>query len=203
MPAGRRRSDERRRGQALVEFALVIPLFLILTLAVVEFAFIFNAVLSTNFATRTAALLAAEGGNDAGTDCVILARLELEFGPPADRTRIVSVGIYRSDANGLQIGGAVTRYARTGSTTCTDSDGSTINVPYVRVGPDGYPETDRCNVLAGCPTGPSGSHPGLDTVGVRITYSHLWRTPLHAFLQGSGSGYLFERSNAMQLEPVL
>jgi hypothetical protein len=46
-------------------------------------------------------------------------------------------------------------------------------------------------------------HPGLDTIGVRVLYSHTWRTPLHNFLPGSGSGFVFERSNAMRLEPVL
>jgi Flp pilus assembly protein TadG len=201
--AGARRAAVAGRGQTLVEFALVIPLFLFITLAIVEFAFVFNAVLATNFATRAAALLAVEGGNGAGTDCVILRGIEREVGAPADRPRILSVGIYRSDVNGVQLGGAVNQYARTGSTTCTLASGDTVTVPYSMVGTAGYPESDRCNVLLGCPAGPSGSHAGLDTVGVRLEYSHTWRTPLDNFLPGSGSGYVFERSNAMRMEPVL
>jgi Flp pilus assembly protein TadG len=201
--AGRPYRPSSPRGQALVEFALVVPLFLVLTLAIVEFAFVFNAVLATNFASRAATLIAAEGGNGVGTDCVILQNVEQEVGAPANRERIVSVQVYRSDTNGLQIGSAVTTYARGGSRTCTFADGSTVTVPYARVGSDGYPEADRCNVLLGCPAGPSGTHPGLDTIGVRIQYSHQWKTPLHNFLPGSGSGYVFERSNAMRMEPVL
>jgi Flp pilus assembly protein TadG len=187
-----------RRGQTLVEFALVIPLFLILSLAVVEFAFVFNAVLATNFSTRTAALLAAEAGSGVGADCVILQSVESEVGAPADRNRIVSVQIYWADTNGIQKGSNVTAYSRTGSTTCTYVDGSTVTVPYTRT-VNGYAEADRCNILAGCP----GGHTGLDTVGVRVQYSHLWKTPLHNFLPGSGTGFLFERSNAMRMEPIL
>jgi Flp pilus assembly protein TadG len=194
--AQRRCAD--RRGQTLVEFALVIPLFLVLSLAVVEFAFVFNAVLATNFATRTAALIAAEAGNAVGGDCVILDSVEDEFGAPTDRNRILTVQIYWSDTNGAQIGSNVTSYSRTGSTTCTYVDGSTLTVPYTRT-TNGYAEADRCNVLAGC----AGGHAGLDMVGVRVQYSHLWRTPLHNFLPGSGTGFLFERSNAMRMEPVL
>ena len=190
-------------GQAIVEFGLVIPILLALMLAIVEFAFVFNAVLATNFSSRTAALIAAEAGNGPGADCVILQSIEREVGAPADRSRIVSVGIYRSDSNGVQMGSAVTTYGRTGSKTCDYPDGSSITVPYQRVGADGYPEDDRCNVLAGCPTGPSGSHAGLDTIGVRVQYDHHWRTPLNNFLPGSGAGFTFERSNAMRMEPIL
>ena len=50
-------------GQSLVEFALVIPIFLVLLMAVIEFAFLMNGQLSINYATRDAALIAAEAGN--------------------------------------------------------------------------------------------------------------------------------------------
>lgn len=188
----------RSRGQAMVEFALVIPIFLILALAVIEFAFVFNAVLATNFASRTAALLAAEAGNGSGGDCVILRSIESEINAPADNARVLEVDIYWADTNGDQKGGAATRYARTGSTTCTYPDSSTLTVPYSRTA-NGYPEADRCNVLSGC----SVAHPGLDMIGVRVRYSHVWKTPLHNFLPGNDTGYLFERSNAMRMEPVL
>ena len=46
-------------GQSLVEFALVFPMFFILFLGVVEFAFAFNAILAVNFASRDAALCAS------------------------------------------------------------------------------------------------------------------------------------------------
>ena len=39
-------------GQSLVEFALVFPIFFILLLGIIEFAFVFNAMLAVNFASR-------------------------------------------------------------------------------------------------------------------------------------------------------
>jgi Flp pilus assembly protein TadG len=43
-----RSTSSHRRGQALVEFALVFPIYIVLLLGTIEFAFVFNAVLSAN-----------------------------------------------------------------------------------------------------------------------------------------------------------
>jgi hypothetical protein len=194
----RRRRRRRGEGQSLVEFALVIPIFLLLMLSIVEFAFVFNAILQTNFASRNAALIAAEAGSSLGADCVILLNVENDFGAPADRTRITSVQVYWSDQNGVQIGSNVTTYNRTGSFNCPLPDGTTIALPYTQAG-NGYPEAARCNLLAGC----GGTHTGLDMIGVRIGYSHIWKTPLDNFINQGGGGFIFDRSNAMRMEPIL
>ena len=190
------RPRDRSSGQSMVEFAIVFPLFLLVALGLVEFAFVFNAVLATNFSTRTAALLAAEAGDMAGADCIVLQGIESEMGAPADKSRIVEVDVYRSDASGAPIGSLITRYTRTGSRSCTYADGSTITVPYTRQ-VDGYAEANRCNILAGC-----GSDP-LHTVGVRVQYSHTWKTPLNNWLPGGSTGWVFLRQNAMRMEPIL
>ncbi len=54
-----RRAD--RRGQSLVEFALILPVFLMMTLAIVDGARIFNAYVSLTNGVREAALFAADG----------------------------------------------------------------------------------------------------------------------------------------------
>ena len=46
-------------GQALIEFALVLPVFLLLLFGLVEFGFVLSASSSLNYASRVAALLAA------------------------------------------------------------------------------------------------------------------------------------------------
>jgi hypothetical protein len=191
------RKHKRARGQALVEFSLVLPLFITILLAIIEFAFTFSAVLSVNFASRTAALLAAEGGADVGTDCVVLRSVESNIKPPASDARILSVEVYRSNANGDMIG-AATIYNHTGSTDCELPGGIVFTVPYSRI-QDGYPETGRCNVLVGC----NPAHPSLEIVGVRITYHHSWVTPLKNFIGSYPGGLTFERSNATRMEPVL
>ncbi len=191
---------ERSTGQTLVEFALVFPMFFILFLGVIEFAFSFNAILGVNFASRNAALAAAEAGAAQGGDCVILRGIEEDVAAPANHANIVKVEIYRAKSNGDDYVPATrTTYMRTGSGPCTLPDLSVITIPYTRT-VNGYPEIERCNILAGCP-GP-GLHTTIDHIGVRVYYDHPFVTPLQTFV-GSGDGITFDRSNVMRMEPIL
>ncbi|MHB8399918.1 MAG: TadE/TadG family type IV pilus assembly protein [Candidatus Limnocylindrales bacterium] len=209
-PAERSRS----RGQALVEFSLVIPIFLILLMAVIEFAFLLNGILSINYATRDAALIGAEAGNGVGADCVILKKIEQDVSAPANPVNITAVQIYWTNDNGQLLdtsgnvytsgpGQAVDTYTRTGSTTCTFADGSTLSVPYTLSGTADYPESVRCNNIGGTTQGCQPGHPGLDTIAVGITYHDTWRTPLHSLIGLLGSGWTVTQSNPMRMEPVL
>jgi Flp pilus assembly protein TadG len=189
------RATKRAAGQTLVEFALVFPLFWTMVLGIIDFSFAFNAMLSVDHASRSASLVAAEAGSATGADCVILNDIEAQISAPASSTRVTKVQIYQTTGTGAMVG-SPTEYSRTGSTTCTFSGGATMTVPYSRTA-NGYPETSRCNVLAGCI-----GHSSLDFVGVRITYVHRYVTPLHAFI-GGGNTLGIDRSNAMRMEPVL
>jgi len=183
------------RGQALVEFAIVLPVFLLLIFGLVEFAFVLNATSTVNYASRVAALLAAEGGTTVGTDCMVLRAVERALTAPTTPTRISRVEIYWSDANGDQIANNVNAYDRAGALTCTYGDGSTITVPYART-TDNYPESDRCDVLAGC----GGLHTTVDGIGVRITYAHQWVT---SFGQRIAPTIILQRSTGVRMEPTL
>ncbi len=182
-------------GQAVVEFALILPIFLLLLFGLVEFAFVMNTSSSVTYASLEAAMIAAEGGRSPGTDCVALQVIERDLVAPALPPRVQQVEVYWSDANGVQIGSAVNLYTRTGSTTCVYGDGTSITVPYTLT-TAGYPESARCDVLAGC----GGSHVGVDTVGVRISYQHQWATSFGKFI---ASSVLFKKSTAVRLEPTL
>jgi Flp pilus assembly protein TadG len=194
-------------GQTLVEFALVFPLFLLLLFAIIEFAFVFSAMLGISYATRDAALIGAEAGSSAGADCVILQAVEKDIGAPANKTRITGVVIYRADKNGNEISGVSNTWTRTG--TYSTPDGS-CTVPYTRTS-TGYPEGapsavgvgGRCNYQGGC-----GGTRELDTIGVRIAYNHLWVTPLgglggNGFGGQGGTGFSLTQSNSMRMEPIL
>lgn len=186
----------------MVEFVLVLPIFLIVILAFVEFAFAFSTLNSLNFTSRDLALYASEAGNQGGTDCSLLALLEREVGAPSKRSGIASVHIYWSDGNGNVVNSAVNQYNRTGSLTCTDISGAVRTLPYSAVTAT-YAEATRCTVLKGCPAVPGGfNHPALDTIGVRITYTYDWRTPL-AGLLGFAGPPTFVATQQMRIEPVL
>ena len=100
-----------RGGQTLVEFALVFPIFMMLLMSVIEFAFIFNATLATNFASRNAAFVGAESGANTLADCAILAQVEQNLGAPNNPANIQSVTIYRADRAGNPVSGAQNVYA--------------------------------------------------------------------------------------------
>lgn len=191
----RTRTGRSTRGQALVEFALVLPLFIVLLLGLIEFAFLFNALLSVNYAARDAALAAGEAGDGSGADCVILDTVDTSVGPPTDDGRIGTVEIYQATPNGVMVG-SPTVYTRGGTKTCTFVDGTTVTVPYTLTS-DSYPERSRCNVLGGCP-----GHSTVDNVAVRISYTHRYVTPLQNFL-GGGATLTFDRSSVMRMEPIL
>jgi len=100
------RTTRARRGEAgqtLVEFALVLPFFLLVMFAIIEFAFVFSGMLGISYATRDAALLAAEAGNADGADCVIIQAVDNAVTAPADDNRIQAVVIYRADQNGTEM----------------------------------------------------------------------------------------------------
>jgi Flp pilus assembly protein TadG len=201
-PSGGSSARHRRHrgtgdGQTLAEFALVLPIFILLLIAVVEFALMFNAFLGINFATRDASLIGAEAGNAVEADCLILQTVEEAVGAPADRARITQVRIYKATQAG-QPTGAVSTYLRTGSTSCLRPSGVTVTVPYT-ISSAGYPPANRCNVLAGCNGGPQE----LDQIGVEVTYVHRWITGFGAAFGGSGGLLTLVKGNVMRLEPVL
>jgi Flp pilus assembly protein TadG len=195
----RLRREPAERGQTMVEFALVFPIFILLIVGLIEFSLAFNALLSVNFASRDAALLAAEAGEDIGADCVILASIDADVQPPASRVRISQVRIYWANSQGTELAANV--YSRTGSLTCTQPDSSTITVPYTLQGGSNYGETLRCSVLAGCPEDPG--HTELDNIGVSITYSYSWVTPMAKIITLGGTGFTLTHANVMRMEPVL
>jgi Flp pilus assembly protein TadG len=52
------------KGQSLVEFALLIPLLILILMAIIEFGFMFNAYITISNASREGARLGSLGGSD-------------------------------------------------------------------------------------------------------------------------------------------
>ena len=193
---------DRSRGQALVEFAFVFPIFMTLLVAVIEYGFLMNANLASSYASRDASLVAAEAGNNTGADCAILKKIEDDINGPSSPANIANVQIYWADATtGAILGANVNTYTRSTITTisCTVG-GVSFTLPYSKT-TSGYPEANRCNVING--SGCASGHSGLDTIGVQITYTYTWHTPLKSLLGFTGSGWTLVKSNAMEMEPVL
>lgn len=180
----------------MVEFGLVFPLFFVILLAIIEFGFVMNAFVSVDFATRDAALAAAEAGNAPDADCSILRALDRSVTSPAKNHAMTQVRVFKADANG-QAMGPVNVYDRNGTTSCPLADGTAATVAY-RLVSNSYVEGDRCNELAGCKVQTT-----VDTIGVQISYSYEWVTPLHWLMPTLGPGYTIVKANAMRMEPIL
>lgn len=187
---------------------MTFPIFIVLFLSIIEFMFLFNAQLSLNYATRDAALIAAEAGNNANADCQILQQIDNDLNAPTDETRVLTVHIFSASETGGPL--AVPKeetYTRGGTTLC-----GTLSVPYARVTND-YPYNVRCNDLdrTTCTTGFTGpSNTGVDIIGVRLDYGYRFVTPLSSafsLLGGAplwgGAGMTLNVGNAMRMEPVL
>ncbi len=196
----RRRGEKGQRGQAAVEFMLVLPIFLFVLIAIIEFAFAFSTLNALSFAARDVARVGVEGGDRLGTDCSMLEGLERSFGASSDRSGISRVEFYWSDDKGNVKNSAVNVYTRTGNMTCTTVKGDTVTLPYTLVSAT-YPEASRCTVVAGC-LAMSPPHTSVDTLGVQITYAYRWKTPLSVFLQMSPTITL-QSAQQMRIEPVL
>lgn len=216
------RRPRRERGQTLVEFALVFPLFFLVLLFIIEFGLMFNATLAVNFATRNASLMAAETGSQPWADCVILGQVEKDVTTPLDKSLIRTVWIYKTNRAGGEMTPKVQMaYDRTGSMTCAGPSGN-ITVPYslsTTSAPNNtYPANTatRCDALAGCLAG--GVGPGyvpLDSIGVKIKYTYLYHTPVGGLLQNMFAGDCsglpncstgaldVTWSNVMRMEPIL
>ncbi len=151
-------------GQGLVEFSLVIPIFVALLMGVVEFGFLYNNLLTVQFAARQGVSAAAQAGGVDGADCSILNAVEKALTPPIDRARVEYVEIYQSDAAGDVVPGILNRYLREGALDCP----GTGTQPYSLVGEESYPQITRRDALV----------EGLDVVGVRVGYQYIGITPV-------------------------
>jgi Flp pilus assembly protein TadG len=204
--AGSSRRRHAQRGQALLEFAFIIPVMMLVMMGIIEFALAFNATLGVNRASQDAALVASEAGNLPGADCMILSSIEGDVTSPASAGEISEVQIQRTNPSGTTVYASNT-YARSGATSCTLSDGTSMTVPYSATG-TGYPGSQRCNVLGGCPA-MTPARTTVDTIGIQISYRYAWRTPLSAIMDlvgGAPAGnsvFAFSQRNAFRMEPQL
>jgi Flp pilus assembly protein TadG len=180
------RRHRRARGQALVEFALVIPIFMAIVVSLFELSFFLTTRIGLSNAGQDAAQLASEVGKDPDADFLILQLIEKDISAPMSATWIQSVSIFKTDLYGNNLGADT--YTRSGSFQNT---AHTKTVPYTSTS-SGYPYTNRRNVIA----------TGVDWIGVTITYRYAWVTPLPA-LTGLGSApAILVQTNTSRLEPI-
>jgi hypothetical protein len=144
----------RARGQALVEFTLIMPVFLIIVLAGLEFGAAFDHRTAMAYAVREGARVGASlgkgGTNPAGVDPAIVAAVQRGLTDPILVENVTSIEIFKSDASGRAVPGKVNRYNRYGTL----------------IGTAGWPASTRVAGLNG------------DSIGVLVHYDFHPTTPL-------------------------
>lgn len=158
------------RGQAMVEFTVIIPVFLLVLMTILEFGLVFSHHVTMEYATREGARMGAALANGSvAFDCkdvddqVVAAvqRVLTASGSPIDIDEIGEIRIYKSDANGREQG--------------------SVNVWTLGTGPkvDGeklmFKETSK-NWNA-CSRNNAGFG-ATDSIGVSVSYRYRFITPL-------------------------
>jgi Flp pilus assembly protein TadG len=189
---GRRPTVRRdgERGQGLVEFAMLVPVFLLILVGMLEFGFIFDHTMTISYATREGARSGsafasgntttmicnpADGGLDVDKNIVAAVQRVLEApGSQVVLSRVQEIRIYKATASGAQSGGSanVWNYAA-GSGPVVDGQ----PLDFTR-STSNWNACSRVNFWSG------GAAP--DSLGVSVTYSYQYITPLRAILQFFG-----------------
>lgn len=195
----------RERGQALVEFAMLVPVFLLLLLGLLEFGFIFDQTMTLNYATREGARSGASFGNGntttmpcADVDKNVIAAVQRVLKGPGSRLTLApstEIVIYKATAGGTSNGQENTWAYSPGNGPLVDGQ----RLDFVPPSVVGWTACGRItNATALIPP---------DSVGVSIRYTYQFVTPLAAVMgffgpNGASSLAISDRT-VMALNPTI
>jgi hypothetical protein len=174
-----------QRGVGLIEFTLVLPVFLLLLLVMLEFGLAFNHHLTLGYASREGARTGSALGNGGASSCsgpddpagvdqqVIAALQRILKSPGSDvvMTDISAVRIYKANSAGAQIGSSVNVWTYTPGAGPDIDDSSATEILDFSEQSVGWPTCSRDDTTP-------------DSIGVRIDYSYRLNTPLATFVNG-------------------
>ena len=201
-----------QRGQGLVEFAMLVPVFLLLLLGMLEFGLVFDQRLTLQYATREGARVGAALGNDGGSgvcnaatttvDDQIVAAVQRVILSPGSRVEPVAgttqVQIWKANPGssppGLPTAGLINTWTYMGPNTGPTVDGQSISFTE---GAHPWSPCSRVN-SALAPSSPN-------SIGVSMTYTYVFQTPLAGILRffgGASAGSLtISDKTVMALNP--
>jgi hypothetical protein len=162
-------------GVAMVEFALVLPLLLLLFVGIAEFGFVFKQKLLVDNAVQTATRTGSALATNVGADMAVLDSIQQGFSGLSDGGKflVTKVTIFKADSSGNPDGSSINTYVFTEGGGCdwtpcpnpsSDTDESSIGGPWL-------PSTRNVDV--------GGT---LDHIGVTIYYGHDWVLGGYGFL---------------------
>jgi hypothetical protein len=181
----RRPVHDRRRGQSLVEYAMTVPVFLLILLGMLEFGFAFSHHLTMEYSTREGARTGASlanGSNEVACatvdDHVIAAvqRVLTGAGSQVSLNRIGEIRIYKANATGQELGPVNVWKLGAGPTV----EGAALKF---RKTSSGWDACGRKNTTV-------STSDRVDSIGVSITYDYDFVTPLGSLMGAAGTPQL-------------
>jgi hypothetical protein len=169
------RGRRRPNGQAIVEFALVAPLFFALIFGLIEFSLIGVSISSYNLAAEEGARIGSIlGRTDVTVDQQIVASVRSHTSGIA-AAQVVTIEIFEADVTGnpVTVSGSIVE-------NVYDINGNPIGTPS-------WPVDSRIDQLL-----------SADYLGVRITYQYTYLT---AFIAGGNSSLQLTATSVQRIEP--
>ena len=187
-----RRRHRRERGQSLVEFSLVVPVLTLILFGTLEFGLAFNHDLTVEYATREGARTGSALGNGGSANCsggtdlylidaqtvAAVQRILKSPGSPVNLADVSEIRLYRADSAGNQIGTSANVWHY------TPGAGPDIDVSA------GVEKLDFSVVSTGWTVCSRVDGPNPDSIGVSISYTYRFSTPLGAIMQMIGGSNL-------------
>jgi Flp pilus assembly protein TadG len=177
-----KRHGGSEEGASLVEFALALPILILVLISIFEIGAAFRNYLTISYLAREGARMSAFLGTDIDADCTMVTSLATQM-MPSDFARLNRIEIFRADAAGNQVVSDTNTFTFTG----TDSTNCGHWTQVIT-----WPSTSRqteVNTTTGTPP--------LDVIGVRIVTNQSWMT---GFPPYSGN-YTVDENTIVRMEP--
>ncbi len=186
------RRERSQRGQSIVEFALIVPVLTLILFGTLEFGLAFNHNLTIEYATREGARTGSALGNGGSANCsggtdlylidaqtvAAVQRILKSPGSPVNLADVSEIRIYRADASGNQIGSQANTWHYTPGAGPDIDQGA------------GVEKLDFSAVSTGWTVCSRSDGPSPDSIGVSISYTYRFSTPLGSLMQMFGGGSL-------------
>ncbi len=178
----RRLVKSQEAGATIVEFAIVMPLLLLLMIGIMEVGVAFYDYLTVERASLEGVRTASFTGRALDADCQTITNV-VGILPSGFLDRVQRIEIFHADANGNQIIGETNTWQYTGGPDPLDCGPAnwTVTTPW--------PSAIRKTVA-----GPSAP---LDIIGVRIRMPRTWISNFPPFI----GGYTIDQSSILRMEP--
>ncbi len=197
---------QRQRGQGLVEFALVVPVILLVVTSVAEAGLAYGNLHTLGYASREGARVGSalalggvddcSGGPDpSGVDVAVVAAVERILSSTSSRIdlpKVQQIRIFKATASGGETPGTVNIWAYSPGATDVDPGPGAALIDFTPIS-NPWPACARVN---------GGFNP--DSIGVTVRYTYDFVTPFPSMLDamaGGGLSLTLQETTVMSLNP--